>query len=78
VNHIRRIRRSLSSLPRRAGLPIASAAPAPLWGDPPLPPGWRNTLHLSARPHDAVRFSPSRTKHLSPPPRARRGHRRPA
>jgi hypothetical protein len=68
MNHIRRICRSLSSLPRRAGLLVASAAPGVLWADPPLPPGWKKYLHLPGGPQHAARFPPSRTKHLPPPP----------
>ena len=67
MNHIRRICRSLSSLPRRAGLLIATAAPAVLWADPPLPPGWNKDLHLPAGHQHAVRFPPSRARHLPPP-----------
>jgi hypothetical protein len=63
MNHSRRICRTLSGLPRRAALLIATAAPAVLWADPPLPPGWNKYLHLPAGPHPAVRFPPSRTKH---------------
>ena len=63
MNHIRRICRTLSGLPRRAGLLIATAAPAVLWADPPLPPGWNKYLPLPARPHPAVRFPPSWTRH---------------
>ena len=62
MNHIRRICRSLSGLPRRAGLLIASAAPAVLWADPPLPPGWNKYLPLPAGPQPAVRFPPSWNK----------------
>ena len=67
MNHILRICRSLSGLPRRAGLLIASAAPAVLWADPPLPPGWNKYLHLPTGPRHAIRFPPSRTNHLPPP-----------
>jgi hypothetical protein len=63
MNHIRRICLSLPGLPRRAGLLIATAAPAVLWADPPLPPGWNKYLHLPAGPQPAVRFPPSRAKH---------------
>ena len=62
MNHIRRICRSASGLPRRAGLLIASAAPAVLWADPPLPPGWNKYLPLPAGPQPAVRFPPSWNK----------------
>jgi hypothetical protein len=68
MNQIRRICRSLSSLPRRAGLLIASAAPAVLWADPPLPRGWNKYLPLPTGPQPAVRFPPSRARHLPPPP----------
>ena len=57
MNHIRRVCRSLSGLPRRAGRLVASAAPAMLWADPPLPPGWNKYLHLPA-----VRFPPAWTR----------------
>jgi hypothetical protein len=57
MNHIPRLRRSLSGLPRRAGRLIGSAAPAVLWADPPLPPGWNKYLHLPA-----VRFPPDWTR----------------
>jgi hypothetical protein len=42
MNRIRRICRSPADLPPRAGALLASAAAAPalLWPDPPLPPGW--------------------------------------
>jgi hypothetical protein len=63
VNHLRCICRSLSGLPRRAGLLIASAAPAVLWADPPLPPGWNKYLPLPAGPHPVVRFPPGWTEH---------------
>jgi hypothetical protein len=63
MNHLRRICRSVSGLPRRAGLLIASAAPAVLWADPPLPHGWNKYLPPPAGPHPAVRFPPSWTKH---------------
>ena len=68
MNHIRRICRTLSGLPRRAGLLIATAAPAVLWADPPLPPGWNKYLHLPTGPQPAVRFPLSWTKHPPPPP----------
>jgi hypothetical protein len=58
VNHIRRICRSVSGLPRRAGLLVAAAAPAVLWADPPLPPGWNKYLPLPA-----ARFPPGWTRH---------------
>jgi hypothetical protein len=67
MNHIRRICRSVFGLPRQAGLLIASAAPAVLWADPPLPPGWNKYLPLPAGPQPAVRFPPSWNKHLPPP-----------
>ncbi len=54
MNRIRRIRRSLASLPRRAGALFASAAaaaPAVLWADPPLPPGWNKHPPLPAHTH---------------------------
>jgi hypothetical protein len=69
--HIRRICRTLSGLPRRAGLLIATAAPAVLWADPPLPPGWNKYLHLPAGPWPGVRFPPSRTNR---PPLPAHGH----
>ena len=68
MNHIRRTRRSVSGLPRRAGLFTASAAPAVLWADPPLPPGWSKYLPLPTGPQPAVRFPPSWTNR--PPLRA--------
>jgi hypothetical protein len=42
MNRIRRLCRTLASLPRRAGALLASAAAAPavLAVAPPLPPGW--------------------------------------
>lgn len=67
MNHIRRICRSLSGLPRRAGLLIATAAPAVLWADPPLPPGWNKYPHLPTGHQPTVRFPPSRTNHPPPP-----------
>jgi hypothetical protein len=70
MNH-RRLCRSVSGLPRRAGLLLASAAPAVLWADPPLPPGWQKYLPLPAGPHPAVRFPPSWTRHQPPPAHAR-------
>jgi len=57
MNHSRRIRHSLSGRLKRAGRLIASAAPAMLWADPPLPPGWNKYLHLPA-----VRFPPAWTR----------------
>ena len=44
MNRIRRICRSLSGLPRRAGALVATAAAAPaiLAITPPLPPGWNH------------------------------------
>ena len=66
MNH-RRLCRSVSGLPRRAGLLLASAAPAVLWADPPLPPGWNKYLPPPAGPHPAVRLPPSWTKPLSLP-----------
>jgi hypothetical protein len=51
MNHSRRIRHSLSGVPRRASLLIASAAPAVLWADPPLPPGWTKHLPLPVHVH---------------------------
>jgi hypothetical protein len=63
MNHIRRICRTLFSLSRRAGLLIATAAPAVLWADPPLPPGWNKYLHPPTGPQPAVRFPPSRAKY---------------
>ena len=62
MSHIRRICRSLSGLRRRAGLLIASAAPAVLWADPPLPPGWNKYLHLPAGHPPTVRFPPGWTR----------------
>jgi hypothetical protein len=51
MNHSRRIRHSLSGRLNRAGLLIASAAPAVLWADPPLPPGWKKYLPQPAHTH---------------------------
>jgi hypothetical protein len=68
MNHIRRICRTLSGLPRRASLLIATAAPAVLWADPPLPPGWNKYLPLPTGPPPAVRFPPNWTKHPPLPP----------
>ena len=65
---IRRICRSPAGRSRRAGLLLASAAaPAVLWADPPLPPGWQKYLHLPAGPHPALRFPPGWNKHLPLP-----------
>jgi hypothetical protein len=64
IRTIRRICRPLAGLSRRAGLLLASAAaPAVLWADPPLPPGWQKYLHLPAAPHPPVRFPPGWNKH---------------
>ena len=63
MNRLRRICRSVYGLSRRAGLLIAFAAPAVLWADPPLPPGWNKYLHLPTGLQHAVRFPPSRAKH---------------
>ena len=64
MNHIRGICRSLFGLPRRAGLLIASAsAPAVLWADPPLPPGWNKHPPVPASPRPALRFPPGWNKH---------------
>ncbi len=51
MNRIRRICRSLAGLPRRARALLASAAAAPavLWADPPLPPGWNKHPPLPTR-----------------------------
>jgi hypothetical protein len=62
MNRIRRICRSMSGLPRRAGLLIATAAPAVLWADPPLPPGWNKYLRLPVGHQPAVRFPPGWTR----------------
>jgi len=51
MNHIRRICRTLFGQPRRAGLLLAPAAPAVLWADPPLPPGWNKHSPLPAHVH---------------------------
>jgi len=51
MNHIRRICPSLSGRLRRAGLPTASAAPAVLVADPPLPPGWNKRPPLPTHVH---------------------------
>lgn len=63
MNHSCRICRSLSGLPGRAGLLIASAVPAVLWADPPLPPGWNRHLPVAARTGPALRFPPGWNKH---------------
>jgi hypothetical protein len=67
MNHSRRTRHSLSGRLSRAGVLIASAAPAVLWADPPLPPGWNKYLHLPAGLHSAVRLPPGWDKHLPLP-----------
>jgi len=66
MNHIRRTCRSLSGLPRKGGLLIASAAPAVLWADPPLPRGWNKYLPLPAVLRPVLRLPPGWNKH--PPP----------
>src|SRR5690348_15726286 len=66
MNHIRRSCRSLSGLPRKGGLLIASAAPAVLWADRPLPRGWNKYLPLPAVLRPALRLPPGWNKH--PPP----------
>jgi hypothetical protein len=64
MNHTRGICRSLSGLPRRADLLIASAAaPAVLWADPPLPPGWNKHSPVPASPRPALRFPSGWNKH---------------
>jgi hypothetical protein len=63
MNHTRRIRHPPSGPSRRASLLIAFAAPAVLWADPPLPPGWNKHLPRPAGPHPAVRFPPGWNKH---------------
>jgi hypothetical protein len=72
MNDIRRTGHLLSGLPKRAGLLIASAAPAVLWADPPLPPGWQKYPPLPAGPQPGVRFPPGWTKH---PPLPAHSHR---
>jgi hypothetical protein len=63
MNHIRRTCQSLPGLPGPTGLLIASAAPAVLWPDPPLPPAWTKYLRLPVGPQPAVKFPPGWNKH---------------
>jgi hypothetical protein len=63
MNHSRRICRSLAGLPRLAGLLIASAAPAVLWADPPLPPGWNKHPPVPASTRPVPSLPPGWNKH---------------
>lgn len=63
MNHSCRPRHPLSGPPRKAGLLIASAAPAVMWADPPLPPGWNKHPPVPASTHPVLRFPPGWNKH---------------
>jgi len=54
MNHIRRACHSPSGLPRRAGLLMASVAPAVLWADPPLPLGWNKHPRVPGHVHPST------------------------
>jgi hypothetical protein len=60
MNRIRRLRRSVACLPRRAGaLAAFAAAPAAWRPDSPFPPGWR----LSSGWNDYLQLPPGWRKH---------------